>query len=114
MAKKREKQSWDVGDIFLVPTSDGLYAVGQVLGHERAAMDSATCALFDFRVKRDEELKSLSVLPPQNLLSTLLGRMRPRAGPAPMLLSEKLFAVLFATRESLDDGSWRVVKRLPV
>ena len=91
MAKMSKSQRWGVGDVFLVNTSDGLSVVGQVVAQEQDAMNSATCAFFDVRVKDDKNLEGVSALP-----------------------EDKLFSAIFATRDLLDNGTWRVVKTLPV
>jgi hypothetical protein len=84
MGKRR--QAWKVGDVLLVKLKDGSFVVGQIVGQERDVLNSVSCAFFDLRVKSEEELDRIDELP-----------------------LDKIFAVLFVTRDLLDDGVWRVV-----
>jgi hypothetical protein len=49
------RQIATVGDVFLVPLSDGRFAVGQVLETRPVLMNSITCAFFDTPVGGAEE-----------------------------------------------------------
>ncbi len=87
MAKRR--QQWQVGDAFLVPTRDGQAVLAQVVGQEAEVLNSVTSAFFDQRIPSASEWTG--ILPVQ-----------------------KLFSVLFVTRDLLDSGVWRVVGRQPI
>lgn len=91
MSVKRRRQSWDVGDVFIVQTQDGKNVVGQIVGQERDVLNCVSCAFFDFRVKTEHELTDAHELP-----------------------IDRIFSVLFVSRDLLDSGAWRVVKPLPV
>jgi hypothetical protein len=80
------RQRWQVGDVFTVPTSDGLVAVGQVIGREPDLPRSATIALFDEKHGSLEAARGNSVLEPN-----------------------AVFAVLFVTTNHLDSGDWCVI-----
>lgn len=84
------KQSWKSGDIFLVPNSDGKFTPGQVIGHEKRTLHSASCAFFDQRVASIEEGRTLK------------------------LDLAKCFSALLITPESLNHGSWDVIANEPV
>jgi hypothetical protein len=88
---KKQLQAWGLGDVFLVQTKDGMNVVGQIVAQERQALNSVTCAFFDIRVRDEREVKALSVLP-----------------------TDRVFSILFVSRDLLDRGVWRVVGRLPV
>ena len=49
MARRGAK--WSEGSVFLVPQSDGLCSVGQVLKLTPEALNSAVCVFYDIRVK---------------------------------------------------------------
>lgn len=81
---KKKNQRWAVGDLFHIPLSDGTFSVGQVVGIEPEAMNSAVCAFFSIQYK-----------------------------PAPLELKKAftehdLISVLFVTRDLLDSGVWHV------
>jgi Immunity protein 26 len=82
----RKKQKWETGDIFLVELQDGKYVLGQIVGHEVSALNSASCAFFNFRVSDAAGIQRINELPVQNV-----------------------FSVLFVTRDLLDSGKWKVV-----
>jgi hypothetical protein len=84
-------QSWRVGDVFLVPLIDGKWAVGQVVGREAIALNSASCAFFDAVVRRSNDDL------PQDLFSM-----------------DNVYSVIFVTRELLDNGKWTIVGNRPV
>jgi hypothetical protein len=84
MGKRR--QAWKVGDVFLVKLTDDSFVVGQIVGQERKALNSVSCAFFDLRVKSEADLDSVRELP-----------------------LPKVFSVLFVTRDLLDNGVWRVI-----
>jgi hypothetical protein len=86
----RRNQRWDVGDVFVVPLSDGAHGVGQIVGREAEVLNSVSVALFDTPVHEPEGAADLH------------------------LAKESVFAVLFATRDLLDRGRWKVVARRPV
>ncbi|WP_377512725.1 hypothetical protein [Octadecabacter sp. R77987] len=83
MARKIKKQSWGAGDLFVIETRDGLLRLGQVLGAEVSALNSAICAY---------SLKAWD----------------PKVGK-PTLDENDIISVGFATRDLLDSGGWRVV-----
>jgi Immunity protein 26 len=89
MAKRGKKQQWSVGDLFLVQLIDGVAVVGQVVGQERQALNSVTCAFFDVRLQNEQDLDRLKAVP-----------------------KGSLFSALFVTRDLLDNGEWRVVKAM--
>lgn len=84
MAKKR-KQSWEIGDYFLIPLADGSYSIGQVVGKEAEALNSAICAFFSLRFD-STSVKFNETLTDNDLIS-----------------------VLFVTRDLLDSGDWSVI-----
>ncbi|WET42274.1 Imm26 family immunity protein [Citrobacter enshiensis] len=81
--KRRRKQSWDVGDMFTVPLSDGTYCIGKVVGFEPKALNSAICAFYAHRM---DEIPSSE----------------------PVLNDNDLISILFVTRDLLDSGDWKV------
>jgi hypothetical protein len=89
----KRKQKWDVGDVFLIPLNDGTKAIGQIVGRVPSFLNSVTCAFFNLRVKDATECAG-----------TLENAIRP----------ERIFSVLFCTRDLLDSGSWEIVTRRPV
>ncbi len=86
----RKKQAWGTGDVFVVETSDGRYAVGQIVGREAGALNSASVAFFDQRCDRPEDAPDL-----------------------PLAL-DRVISVVFSTRDLLDSWTWRVVGNQPV
>jgi hypothetical protein len=81
---RKKKQAWGIGDIFCIPLADGTYSIGQVVGKEPEALNSAIGAFFSRRfdncpAKLDSELSE-----------------------------DELLAVLFVTRDLLDSGVWKV------
>lgn len=83
--KRRRKQTWDIGDLFTIPLSDGTFCIGKVVGFEPKALNSAVCAFYAHRVNN---------IPNSNVELELN--------------DEELISVLFATRDLLDSGDWRV------
>ena len=47
----KKKQVWGIGDYFAVPLSDKTFSVGQVVGREPEALNSATCTFFARRLE---------------------------------------------------------------
>jgi hypothetical protein len=88
MAAKRQK--WKIGSVFAVPTSDGRYLAGQIMGREEEVLNSVTIALFDEVRGSAEEIGSAD------------------------LSESHLFSMLFATRDLLDSGHWKIVGDRPV
>jgi Immunity protein 26 len=84
MGKRR--QSWKVGDVFLIRLKDESFVVGQIVGQEKDALNSVSCTFFDLRVTSEREVDGVSDLP-----------------------LDKLVSVLFVTRDLLDSHAWRVV-----
>lgn len=87
---RRVRQKWSSGDCFLVPLVDQSHSLGQIISEERGALNSVICAFFRVRVEGPVE------------------------GATNALLDEDLISVLFTSRDKLDDGSWVVIRRLPV
>jgi hypothetical protein len=84
----RKKQSWLIGDQFLVPLPDGSASRGQVVGQEPRVLNSVTCAFYS-------------------------AKLSPNAKQAITSL-DSLIACLFTTRDLLDNGTWRVLGHAPV
>ncbi len=83
MARRRAK--WSEGSVFLVPQSDGLCSVGQVLKLTPEALNSAVCAFYDIR-------------------------LQPGAGvSADELSADKLISIQFTTPDLLNSGVWALV-----
>lgn len=82
--KRQKKRAWSVGDCFTVPLCDGSFSLGQVVGFEPDAMNSAVCAFYAARFSN---------------LDTAHCRG---------FNDELLVAVLFVTRDLLDSGDWGV------
>ena len=80
------RQIATVGDVFLVPLSDGRFVVGQVLETRPILMNSITCAFFDKPISRAEE----AVFP---------------------LLRDSVVACQFVTRDSFVKGRWPRIRR---
>ena len=88
---KAQLQTWRIGDIFLVENLDGTRSVGQVVSQEKKVLNCVSCAFFDRRMDSDDIQDNLQ----------------------PLVL-ELIFAVLFVTRDLLDNGTWRVVGHMPI
>lgn len=86
----RKFQKWSIGDVFTVPLLDGRYGVGQVVGREADVLNSVSVAFFDRTC--DDPTEALSI----------------------DRTEDRVFSVVFATREQLDRGSWKVVGNEPV
>jgi len=84
---KKSRHIWEPGDFFAIPLSDGSTAIGQVLGYEPEALNSAVCAFF---ARRCVDQPSKRGAPPTK---------------------DELVAVLFVTRDLLDSGTWQVIGR---
>lgn len=89
MSKK--KQTWKIGDLFLVPTLDGKLALGQVVGQEQWVLNSVSVVLFARRVDS-----------PQGVAFDQCTGV------------DDAIAILFVTRDSLDRGEWPVVGPHPI
>jgi hypothetical protein len=89
MGEKKQVQSWQAGDIFLVPLKDENAVVGQVLAHESEVLNGVSCAFFDIRLPAS-------------------------SSQVPMGTFTDPFSILFTTRDQLDAGKWRVLERRPV
>ena len=84
-------QEWNVGDLFAICLSNGMEALGQVIGIELDMPRSATVALFDRSVETGEaavERFDMSVI--------------------------DVYSVLFVTVQNLDSGKWRCICNMPV
>lgn len=87
--KRRKRQSWDAGDVFVIAIGEGLYATGQVVASEIEMLASVSVLLF-------------------------AGAQTVDAWEAHQPSSKTVLAAVFATRDSLDWGPWKVVGRAPV
>jgi hypothetical protein len=83
MAKK-EKQIWGICDLFTIPLSDGTFCIGEVVGIEPKALNSAICAFYAYRV---------NLIEPQDIVE---------------LTDNELISVLFVTNDLLNFGKWKV------
>lgn len=83
MARRRAK--WSEGSVFLVPQSDGLCSVGQVLKLTPGALNSVICAFYDIRVKPGAAVS------------------------ADDLSADKLVSMQFTTPDLLNSGIWALV-----
>ncbi len=94
-SKRRKRHSWTIGDIFVVQCKDGKYVIGQIVGQEQQALNSVTVAFHDIRVDTEEEARKIESME-----------------------FAKIFSIVFATRESLDFGQWKIIGhqtvRIPV
>lgn len=82
----RKKQIWSVGDIFTVRLKNEQYVLGQIVGREAKVLNSVTVAFYDQTFSEEKEAAYVSSLD-----------------------RERIFSVVFSTRESLDSGDWHVV-----
>jgi len=87
--KKKVRQAWSAGDLFLIPLKNDTSAVGQVLN--QMMENVVSCALFDIRVSKDEDLHTI-----------------------PTISNDRLISLLSTTRERLDSGAWRVLGKRPI
>src|SRR5260370_23991446 len=96
MARRRAK--WSEGSVFLVPQSDGLCSVGQVLKLTPGALNSAIGAFYDIRVKPGAGI-STDDLPADKLVSMQF--------MTPDLLNSRIWALVaqFAPKY-LDRMTW--------
>lgn len=83
MAKRKTKQKWDIGDLFTIPLLDGSFCVGEVIGYEPEALNSAICAVYAYRINNIPD-------------------------KAPALSESELVSVQFVTRDALDSGLWEI------
>jgi hypothetical protein len=88
MIRRKKRQQWSAGDIFLIPLSDKTFSFGQVVQYAGEALNSVVCAFFGLKAKDEEEGKTLIV----------------------ELNDSLLVAVLFTTRDLLDSGDWLIVE----
>ena len=87
----KRRQTWRPGDVFVIPTRDAQFAIGQVIGHEPEMMPSVNVALFDERYADIAEATARMTLDPQTV-----------------------FASLFVTKHHLNTGKWRVLGNRPI
>ena len=83
MGKRRKRQEWLIGDVFVVRQLDEMCSLGQVL--TLMMPNVVSCAFFDIRLSCDE------------------------ANGAIELSLQQLNAVMSVTRERLDFGEWTIV-----
>jgi hypothetical protein len=88
---KRQKQQWEVGNVFVVKLKDGKFVLGQIVGREARILNSISCAFFDLRVTDRSDVEGIRELP-----------------------RDKAFSILFVTRDLLDAGVWEVVGNRPI
>jgi hypothetical protein len=82
----RRKQGWDIGDLFLIKLLDGEFCIGEVVGYEPKALNSAICAFYSQKVSYPFESKL-------------------------NIDRDSLVSVQFVTRDLLDIGRWKVVEK---
>src|SRR5258708_23647315 len=87
MARRGTK--WSEGSVFLVPQSDGLCSVGQVLKLTPGALNSVICAFYDIRVKPGAAVS------------------------ADDLSADKLVSMQFTTPDLLNSGIWALAGQCP-
>ncbi len=80
--KKKPSKKWEVGSVFLVPLSDGDYAVGQVIGYEYEALGSVVCVFSNLKLSDPEQEIAFG--------------------------AADIISALFVTTDALDRGSWEV------
>jgi hypothetical protein len=83
MGKRRKRQEWLIGDVFVVRQLDEMCSLGQVL--TLMMPNVVSCAFFDIRLSCDG------------------------ANGAIELSLQQLIAVMSVTRERLDFGEWTIV-----
>ena len=88
----RKKQYWTRGYVFTIGLLDGTVGLGQVLGWEPEALNSAGCAFFDYRFSETESI-SLETLD---------------------LSIDRAISAILVSRDSLDRHYWRVIGNCPV
>ena len=85
-----KRQKWSVGDVFVIPLSDGSWGPAQIIGREPSVLNSVSVALFDCKVGSKPDALQCR------------------------LTEDSAFATLFVTRDLLDSGVWVVVGVKPV
>lgn len=88
MPMGKKKQTWKPGDTFIVPQSDGVGTIGQVLDHMMTTVVS--CAFYDIRVP-----------------------LKVAQGPFD-LDDDLIISGISVTREQLDFNVWKVIGWQPV
>lgn len=79
------KQQWKKGDIFTIKLKDNTFVFGQIIAYEPQALNSVICAFYDIRNMNLENISKLD------------------------LKKNKIFSILFVTRDLLDSGKWKVI-----
>lgn len=79
------RQKWRVGDIFLVRRSDGKFILGQVVGQEQQVLNSVSVAIYAIECDGEDDARGKA------------------------LDAEHLIAVIFTTRDLLDNKTWKVI-----
>jgi len=88
---RRVRQNWKVGDIFLIPLSDGSFSVGQILMHEADALNSVICSFHTIRISSEQGVSDcLSAVEEEN----------------------NLISVQFTTVDLLESGVWKIVTNI--
>ena len=85
------RKTWDVGNLFAIPLTDGGYSLGQVLGREGQVLNSITCAFYKTRLSASD-LRSVQAVPDP----------------------DDLIAVQFITKDLLTRRVWKVLGNFPV
>lgn len=83
----RKKQQWSIGDFFTIPLNDETWTCGQIVGREKDALNSVVCVFFEgprFEQESDIDIEA-------------------------DLLDRGVFALLFVTRDLLDNHRWKVI-----
>lgn len=88
---RQKRQSWQIGDLFCIPTTDAKLALGQIIGQEPGVLNSVTIALFDERYEALPEVRK-----------------------GHHASSKSLYSVLFTTRDLLDSGHWPVAGKAEI
>ena len=85
------RNTWDIGNLFAVPLSDGSSCLGQIVGREAQMLNSITCAFYRTRVD------SAAIESPQGVPD-----------------QQDLIAVQFTTKDLLTRRIWKVLGNFPV
>lgn len=83
---RKEKQSWAIGNVFLLPLKDGESCLGQVVGREPGLLNSVAIALFDSKKAwaAEDHFPALSI--------------------------DLAFSAIYVTRDLLDSGRWAIIE----
>ena len=87
---KRKKKRYQVGDVFLIPSSGGGYYVGQVAVDTKAEIGAPFCYLFDKDVSKEDDFEKLD------------------------LSASKIISAAFITPELIEHSHWEIFANKPV